>query len=265
MITQGGEGRRWLDVFSVGAIALAAGMITSVAIAATTWKDVRTKPTKHSIRVTGSAKRRIVSDQIDWTAALEARAPDRTAAYKELRAERDKAVAFLKAQGIKPEETEVSSTSFQEEFDTREEIKVLPGTNVPMRTEKKISKGFVTKMSIRVRSGDVKRVEKASQEITSLLEEGVSVTSEEPLYIYTHLQGAKVEMLAEAGKDARARAENILRSAGAITLGRLIVADMGIINVNPANSTETSEEGNNDTSSLEKDIITIVHAEFEID
>ena len=40
---------------------------------------------------------------------------------------------------------------------------------------------------------------------------------------------------------------------------------MGIININPADSTETSEEGNNDTTSYEKDIITIVHAEFELD
>jgi hypothetical protein len=72
-------------------------------------------------------------------------------------------------------------------------------------------------------------------------------------------------MLAAAGKDARARAENILKSAGGATIGRLITADMGIININPANSTQTSEEGNNDTSSLDKDIITIVHAEFELE
>jgi hypothetical protein len=40
---------------------------------------------------------------------------------------------------------------------------------------------------------------------------------------------------------------------------------MGIININPANSTETSSEGNNDRTSLEKDIITIVRAEFELE
>ena len=72
-------------------------------------------------------------------------------------------------------------------------------------------------------------------------------------------------MLAAAGKDARSRAENILRSAGGAKIGPLIVADMGIININPANSTETSEEGNNDTTSLDKDIITIVHAEFKLE
>ncbi len=40
---------------------------------------------------------------------------------------------------------------------------------------------------------------------------------------------------------------------------------MGIININPANSTETSHEGNNDRSSFEKDILTIVRAELELD
>jgi hypothetical protein len=40
---------------------------------------------------------------------------------------------------------------------------------------------------------------------------------------------------------------------------------MGIININPANSTATSVEGINDKSSLEKDIITVVRAQYEVD
>jgi hypothetical protein len=39
---------------------------------------------------------------------------------------------------------------------------------------------------------------------------------------------------------------------------------MGVINVNPANSTSTSWEGHNDTSTLEKDILTIIHATFAL-
>jgi hypothetical protein len=56
----------------------------------------------------------------------------------------------------------------------------------------------------------------------------------------------------------------------AIPAARVIVAasedsiNMGIININAANSTETSTEGNNDTSSCDKDIITIIHAEYEV-
>jgi len=71
-------------------------------------------------------------------------------------------------------------------------------------------------------------------------------------------------MLAEAARDARTRAENMVRSAGGGSLARLGDADMGIINVNPANSTATSAQGNNDTSSLEEDIITIVHVTYEL-
>ena len=51
--------------------------------------------------------------------------------------------------------------------------------------------------------------------------------------------------------------------------GRIVTLDrpriMGIINVNPANSTETSSAGFNDTSALEKDIITIVHTDFQLE
>jgi hypothetical protein len=248
----------------IGAVALAIGLVWSTSIAASSWRDVRKPPEKHTIRVTGSAKKRIVSDLIQWEAAIEARSDDRTTAYRSLREGSNKAVAFLTAQGIKAEEIQPQSTSFEEVFEKVIEDKVLPGTTVPVRTEKQVSKGFLTHQSIIVRSTDVARVEKASREITSLLDDGVSVNSECPRYFCTRLGELKLEMLASAAKDARDRADNILRTAGNASIGKLRVADMGIININPANSTRTSEEGNNDTTSLEKDIITIIHAEFEV-
>jgi hypothetical protein len=260
-----GGGPRGLDLRPIGLVAVAVAVVWSTAIAAGTWKTVRVRPEQRTIKVTGSARKRITSDLIQWRAVLEARAPDRTAAYKLLHDERDKAVAFLTAQGIAAGEIQPQSTTFEQEVETVEETKVLPGSVVPTKIARQIAKGFVTREVIMVRSNDVGRIEKASREITSLLEQGVSITSEPPRYFYTRLGELKVEMLAAAGKDARARADNILRSAGGATIGKLITADLGIININPANSTETSEEGNNDTSALDKDIITIVHAEFNLD
>jgi hypothetical protein len=257
---------RWLDLRPIGMVALAAAMVWATAIAAGSWKSVRgQKDQQRTIKVTGSARKRISSDLITWQATLEARATDRTAAYKALHEETDQAVAFLKAQGIKDDEIRPQSATFEEEFDVQEEIKVMPGTTVPLKTEKKTFKDFVTRQAIDVQSTDVPRIERASREITSLLEQGVSISSAAPSYFYTRLGELKVEMLAAAGKDARARADNILKSAGGADIGKLLGADMGIININPANSTQTSEEGNNDTTSFEKDIITIVHAEFELD
>jgi hypothetical protein len=198
-------------------------------------------------------------------AACAGRAPAPTAAYKVLRGQTDRAIEFLKAQGIKPDEIKPQSADVREDIEVLEEFKVLPGVKEPLRIEKKIHKGWVTTQTIFIRSKDVTVVEKASREVTQLLEEGISISSRAPEYFYTRLGELKIEQLAAAGKDARQRADNILRNTGGASIGRLVDADMGIININPANSTETSDEGNNDRSSLEKDIITIVHARFRLD
>lgn len=248
----------------LSAVAIALGLAGSTFIAAGTWKDVRKKPEKNNIRITGSARKRIVSDLIEWSALIEAQGPDRTAAYLALKGGTEKVVGFLKAQGVKAEEIQTESASITEEFDIIKEDKVLPGTNVPLRSERKESKGFKAKQLVTINSTNIPKIEKASREITTLLEQGVEVTSHDPSYYYTRLGELKLEMLAEAAKDARARAENILSSAGNTGVGKLVYADMGIININAANSTETSNEGNNDTTSRDKDIITIIHAEYEV-
>lgn len=255
---------RCLDLRFIGVVSLAIAAVISTWIAADTYHSIKVKPVTRTIRVTGSAKKRIVSDLIEWSATVEAKAPDRTAAYKALRGETDRTIEFLKQQGIQPDEIQPQSTVVSEDIEVTEELKVLPGMKEPTKIEKKNFKGYITHQTILVRSKDVQKVEKASREVTSLLEESIDITSQAPSYFYTRLGELKVEQLAAAGKDARARADNILKNAGGASIARLVDADMGIININPANSTETSEEGNNDRSSLEKDIITIVHAEFEL-
>lgn len=256
---------RMVSLPFLSAVAVALGLAGSTFIAATTWKDVRKKPEKNNIRITGSARKRIVSDLIQWSAAVEATGADRTAAYVALKGGTEKVVAFLRAQGVKEVEIQTESASITEEFEIIKEDKVLPNTNVPLRSERRESKGFTARQVVAVSSTNVAQIEKVSREITTLLEQGVDVTSHAPSYYYTRLGELKLEMLAEAAKDARARAENILNSAGNSHVGKLVYADMGIININAANSTETSTEGNNDTSSRDKDIITIIHAEYMVD
>lgn len=255
---------RSISLPPLAALALAMGLSASTFIAAKTWRDVRKQPEKNNIRITGSAKKRIISDLIEWSATIEGNGKDRTEAYLSLKSGTEKVVAFLKAQGIKQEEIKIQSASISETFETVREDKVLPGTNVPLRTETRKSTGFLASQVVSISSSNVPLIEKASREITSLLEQGVFVTSNAPRYYYTRLGELKLEMLAEAAKDARNRAENILRSAGNTDIGALVDSSMGIININPANSTDTSSEGNNDTTSYEKDIITIVRAEYEV-
>ena len=61
-----------LPFLSAVAVAVALGLAGSTFIAASSWKDVRKKPEKNNIRITGSARKRIVSDLIQWSAGVEA-------------------------------------------------------------------------------------------------------------------------------------------------------------------------------------------------
>jgi len=255
---------RWLDLRPLGLIAIAIAGVIATGKVMDTYYSVKVRPEVRTINVVGSAKKRIVSDLIEWSATVQATNVDRTEAYKSLRDGREKTVAFLVGQGVKAEEIQPQSTTFEDVWDTSEEYKMFPGAKEAVKVEKKTFSHYAVSEVIIVRSTDVQRVEKASREVTSLLEQGISITSSAPSYFYTRLGELKVEMLAAAGKDARARADNILKSTGGASIKRMIDANMGIININPANSTETSAEGNNDRSSYEKDIITIVRAEFEL-
>ena len=68
-------------------------------------------------------------------------------------------------------------------------------------------------------------------------------------------------MLAEATKDARARAEQIAAQGGR-SIAALHDADMGVFQITPLHDTGTSSEGESDTSSLDKTITAVVTATF---
>jgi hypothetical protein len=251
----------WLggrELLALAIVALAAAPPLSTYIATQSWERVKVRPVERSIRVTGSAKQRIVSDLIEWSASVRAEAKDKLTAYRKLHADVGTTVAYLESQGVAKDQIFPDSAVVQEVYTT-----VYEGTGDD-RISKEVLVGFEARQAVTIRSPDVQRVERVSRSVTELLEQDVAVTSGAPAYYYTKLGELKIEMLSEASKDARTRAENILGSAGGASLSRLKAADMGVINVNPANSTSTSWEGNNDTTALEKDIIAIVHVTYAL-
>lgn len=238
-------------------LVLPLSIVASVSIAATAWYEVKSK--RNTIRVTGSATQRITSDLLEWDASIRHRAPSRATAYRKVRTDVDKAVAYLEAHGCEKSEIRISST----------EVSAVYETEYEQVGEEAVSHqrlaGFVAKQHVTVTSKDVEKVELISREITALLDQNVPIESSAPQYHYTGLEDLKIEILADASSDARSRAERILAAAGDSTLGDIVETHMGVININPANSTATSWEGYNDKSALEKDIITVVHVTYEVD
>lgn len=246
------------ELLAFAIVCMAAAPPLSTYIATRSYERIKVRPVERTIRVTGSAKRRIVSDLIEWNATVRAEAKDKLAAYRALHAGIEQTVAWLEAQGVAKADISPDSATVEEQYTT-----VYEGKGED-RISREVLTGYVAHQAITVRSTDVQRIERVSREVTNLLEQGISVSSGTPSYFYTKLGELKVEMLSEASRDARTRAVKMLDAAGGASIGRLKDADMGVININPANVTQTSWEGNNDTSSLEKDIIAIVHVSYAL-
>jgi hypothetical protein len=239
-------------------VPLAVGLVICTIIAASAWAVVKLSRVT-TIDVRGSAKKRINSDLAQWTASVSSVKPTRVEAYQALTKDAAQVREFLKAAGLKDEAVRASAVTLSEL--SHEEV-IEEGTKTRHKT---VFDGWKAEQGIDVSSTDVPLVERLSREATQLLEKGLVISSGSPQYLYTKMGEVKIEMLAEASRDARSRAEHMIEAAGGgARVGRVEGIDTGVININPANSTETSWEGKNDTSSFEKDILTTVRVRFEV-
>jgi uncharacterized protein len=241
----------------LGRCLIAAAVVASTSIAASAWFQV--KSPRDTIRVTGSATQRIVSDLIQWNSTIRHNAPRRADAYRAVRTHVAQAVAYLEEQGISANDIRVSSARVDPRYELQYE---QMGTEVISHNR---LAGYEAEQTITVTSHEVELVERVSREVSALLDQNIPIESSAPRYHYTGLEDLKIEMLAAAAQDARQRADEILAAAGDTQRGDLVETSMGVININPPNSSATSWDGNNDKTSLEKDIITIVHVVYEVD
>jgi uncharacterized protein len=229
-------------------LALAAGLCFASITFTRAWTRISEDQV---IAVTGSARKDVRSDLGIWRAGFSSDAPSLADAHARSQADLARVETFLRTANqtdyvIRP--VQVS--------DLFERIKTDEG-EVTRRT------GYRIRQNIEVRSTDVNALPKLATNAATLLEHGVTLASEGMDFIYTKAGEAKIEMMGEAAKDARTRAEQIA-SQGGRSLKELRNARMGVVQINPLYSTATSWEGNNDTTSLEKTITTTVTATFSL-
>lgn len=231
-------------------VALAIGLVLASLIGG--WAFVKSKRGDQTIVVTGSARKRIRSDLVIWKAGVSYQAPALADAYRSLSENVPRVKSYLISKGIPENQITISSISSQ---------------TLHARTDSGEDTGQITGYSLRqeleVRSTDVDKIAKIAREATELINQGILVESMPPEYHYTKLGDLKIEMLSEAAKDAKARAQQIAQSTGS-SIGSVRTARMGVLQITPADSNEVSDSGLNDTSSLEKDITAVVNIGFEI-
>lgn len=208
--------------------------------------------TQEVISVTGSVEKRIVSNYATWRSKFTRRAKTLPEAFEQLKKDADQVAEYLMNQGIEASEIIVSPVAT---------------TVLYKKTEKGANtneiEGYVVSQFYEVRSYDVAKVNRVALQADELIQRGVEFFSEAPQYFYTNLGDLKVEMLAAAIKNAKARAENMASASGG-RVGLMRHARMGVFQITPVNSYDVSWYGNSDTSTLEKKVTAVVSADFAL-
>ncbi|MBC8141821.1 MAG: SIMPL domain-containing protein [Armatimonadetes bacterium] len=234
----------------MAAAVLAAGLVLSTMIGV--WGMTQVKQADQTIVVTGSAKKRIVSDKVIWKAGVSFQSTNLQDAYAALTTNMPKVKEYLVSKGVAADEITLSAISSQ----------TLTQRGANGEDTGRLS-GYSLRQSIEVRSTDVAKIEKLSRESTELINKGILLESYPPEYVYTKLADVKQAMLAEAAKDAKGRAEKIASSVGS-KVGGIRSARMGVLQITPADSNDVSDSGMSDTSSVEKDITSVVSITFAV-
>jgi hypothetical protein len=123
--------------------------------------------------------------------------------------------------------------------------------------------GYTLSQQVIVDSSDVDGITKLAKDSGTLINQGIFFTSEPLEYYYSKLNDLKLDMLAEATKNAKDRAERIAESSGS-KVGSMRSADMGVFQVMAVNSTEVSDYGAYDTTSIDKNVMAVVRASFSL-
>lgn len=243
------DGERNTHWFNSG-VALAIGLVLSSLIFG--WFYSTAKRGDEAITVTGSAKRRITSDLVIWNAGIAVQAPQLTEAYRGLSESVPKLKQYLVTKGIPEEQLTVSSITT-----TTMKRQDANGNETSEIT------GYTLSQQIEVRSFEVQKISQIAREATELINQGILIESKAPQYYYTKIGDLKIEMLGEASKDAKERAERIASSTGN-SIGSVRSAKMGVLQITAADSTDVSDYGTYDTSTIEKDMTAVVNISFAV-
>jgi hypothetical protein len=209
---------------------------------------IRDRNKNDVITVTGSAKKRIVSDYIVWDVSVTSQQATPQGASGELAGWTKQIRGFLVGSGAQPQEVTLQPIS-------TETVTANGGSGRVI--------GYRLTRSFRVRSSRVEAIASVVEKSAALLAQGIPLAAQPPQYIYTKLASLRPGLLADATKDALNRARVLVGSTGG-RLGHLRNVNVGVFQVTSPNSTDVSDYGVYDTSTLEKDVTAVVNVTFAL-
>ena len=202
------------------------------------------------ITVTGSAKISATADNAVWVLNVSLSSPAVSTAVKKVDSDVAALSDYLIKAGIPTDALTLGavSTYANEEYVNGN----ATGRILSYRANREVT----------VRSKDVELISKLSQGIGSLLATGINVNNYGPAYYISNLPELRPQLMAEAMKDAKVRAEALTKAVGG-DIGALVNVKAGPIQITTPDSTMTADYGAYDTSTIEKTVTATVSVTFK--
>ena len=209
--------------------------------------------TKEGITVTGSAYKIVKSDTGILRLEIKTRKTVKADGFALIKKQLPQVKDYLVQEGIKPEEiTYLTPDCYPiNKYDPKS------GYNTNE------IEGYNISQVVQIKTTDVDKIAALSTGAQSLLDKGIDINLNAPEYYYSKLGEIKVELLKEASEDAKQRAKGMLSATGN-NVGKIQSVKMGVFQITPPDSTEVTDSGMSDTSSIEKKVTAVANVTFSI-
>lgn len=227
------------------AIILAVGLIVAAKVITGTFS-------KDTITVTGSAYQIVKSDSARLEFNITTKQKDRVSAYNQAQKQLPVVMKYLEEKGIAKENIELNSSHGYYNY------KRTPNGNITNEIE-----DYTLSQPVIINTKDVDKVKELSIDLDSLISQGIEINVMPPMYFYSEISGLKVKLLEDATIDAKERAAAMLKATHN-KVGKIQSVRMGVFQITPVDSTNVSDYGINDTTTVDKKVTSVANVVFRV-
>lgn len=234
------------------AILLGISLVGSAFVVSNTIYNV--KNLDNILTVTGSTRYKVTSDTVKWTANITktVKMSDLKSGYTQIAKDMDNVIQFYKNNGVLESEIKTYPVYMDKDWSYN---------NSGQKPEDQL---YILRQNVEVNSSNVETISNLAKDTAKLASVDALYSTQSVEYYYSKLPELRVNLLSDAIKDAKLRAEKIAESNNQ-TVGSLRSASMGsVLVLAPNANVEDGQWGSYDTSSIDKEIMVTVRASFII-
>ena len=214
-------------------------------------KIITSSMASDGVAVTGTAYEIVKSDSGKIYFSISTQAKTKADAYKIAKKQIPEVKQYLEAKGIK----DITVKNYNGYYSYKYNQATGNYTNEV--------ENYKLTQPMEAASNDVNLIKDVALDIQNLIDKGIDISDANASYFYSGLTELKIKLLKEATIDAKKRASAMLK-ANNNRAGKIQSIKMGVFQITDVDSTNVSDMGINDTSTIDKKVTAVANVVFKI-